>query len=162
MSTENSRINFTEAGTGAAVVTAELNSLADDAAAIASTALSNDASTERKLLANFVVAIAEQGSARAGSPCRVGLLIIPEVNSVYGDAATLATAGNYIARYADGTQCYFSLDAAVTARSLSLAGVQIPNSNFKVGLLNESGQALAASGNSVWMSGTYTSAAITV
>lgn len=162
MSTENSRVNFTEAGTGASVVTAELNSLADDMAAIASTALSNDASSERAMLANFVVTIAEQGGARAGDVCRVGLLIVPEVNSVYGSTATLATAGNYIARYADGTPCYLNLDAAVTARTLTLSGVQIPNANYKVGLLNESGQALAASGNSIWMSGTYTSASITV
>jgi hypothetical protein len=124
--------------------------------------LSNDASSERALLANFVVTIAEQGGARAGSPCRVGLLIVPEVNSVYGDVATLVTAGNYIAHYADGTECYLDLDAAVTARALTLSGVQLPNSNFKVGLVNESGQALAASGNSVWMSGTYSSASITV
>jgi hypothetical protein len=64
MSTENSRVNFTEAGTGAAVVTAELNTLADDAAAIAATALSNDASTERKLLANFHRRAGGAGRAR--------------------------------------------------------------------------------------------------
>ena len=161
MSTENARIKFTEAGTGASVVTAELNSLADDAAALASTALSNDASAERKTLANFLITIAEQGGARAGSPCRMALLIVPEVNAVYGDVAALVNAGNYVARYADGTQCYINLDAAVTARAFSLSGVQLPNANYKVGLLNESGQALAASGNSVWMSGTYCAASIT-
>jgi hypothetical protein len=161
MSVENSRVKFTEAGTGAAVVTAELNSLADDTAAASSTVYSNDASGERALLANFLITIAEQGSARAGSPCQVSLLIIPEVNSVYGDVATLATAANCIARRADGSACTFALDAAVTARTLTAAGVQLPNSNYKIGLLNESGQAFAASGNSIWMSGSYSPAAIT-
>jgi hypothetical protein len=162
MSVENSRVKFSEAGTGAAVVTAELNSLADDTAVLSSTTYSNDSSTERALLANFLIAIAEQGGARAGSPCQVSLLIVPEVNGVFGDAATLATAGNYIARRADGSACTFALDAAVTARSLTASSVQLPNSNYKVGLLNESGQAFAASGNSVWMSGSFSPASITV
>ena len=162
MATENSRVRYSEAGTGAAVATTELNSLADDAAALASTASSNDASTERELLANFLIVLALQGSARTGSPCQVSLLIVPEVNSVYGDVATLTTAAHHIAKRADGSACTFALDAAVTARSISIAGVQLPNSNYKVGLLNESGYALAASGNSIWKSGSYTPAAITV
>lgn len=162
MSTENSRVKYSEAGTGAAAVTAELNSLADDTAALASTASSNDASTERALMANFLIVLATQGSARSGSPCQVSLLIVPEVNSVYGDVATLLTAAHYIAKRADGSACTFTLDAATTARSISIAGVQLPNSNFKVGLLNESGYALASSGNSIWMSGAFSPASITV
>jgi hypothetical protein len=145
---------YVERTTGASIVTTELNSLANDAAALISTALSNDASTERNLLADFMIVLAEQSGARDASAA-VSLLIVPEVNSTYGDSATLLTAKNYIARMADGTACTFTLDAAVTARSLTMAGVQLPNANYKVGLLNETGQALAASGNSIWKTGDY-------
>lgn len=162
MATENARTLWTERATGSAVATTELNSLADDAAAVGAAALSNGVSTERNLLADFLITIALQGGARTGSPCRVGLVIVPEVNGTYGDIATLATASNYIARFADGTQAYRTLDAATTARSLTLDGVQLPNCSFKVGVLNESGQALAASGNSVFMSGRYQPASVTV
>jgi hypothetical protein len=162
MSVENSRVKFSEAGTGAALLTAELNSLADDAAAVSAATYSNDSSAERALLANFLIIIAEQGSARAGSPCQVSLLLVPEVNGVFGDTATLATAAGHVARRSDGSACTFALDAAVTGRSLAIASVQLPNSNYKVGLLNESGQAFAASGNTIWMSGTFSPASITV
>ena len=162
MATENSRVLWAERTTGASIVTTELNALADDTAALVATALSNDASTERALLADFAIHIALQASARTGSPCRVALLLVPEVNSVFGDVATLATAANHVARYADGTLAYLTLDAAVTARDLTLSGIQLPPANFKVGLLNESGYALAATGNTIWMSGTYGPANVTV
>ncbi len=150
-------LKFTERATGASIVTTELNSLADDAAAVIATALSNDASDERDLLADFVITLAEQGGARAAD-AQVSLLIVPEVNSTYGSTATLRNARNYIARYADGTPVTLLLDAAVTARVHAVSGVQIPNANYKPGLLNESGQALAASGNSIFKSGNYASA----
>ena len=146
-------LKFTERTTGATVVSTELNALADDTAALISTPLSNDASDERNLLADFIITLAVQASAR--SSAYISLVIVPEVNSTYGDTATLLTAGNYIARYADGTQCKLALDAAVTARTLTLSGVQIPNANYKVGLLNETGYALAATSNTIWKSGNY-------
>lgn len=160
MSTENARVLYTESTTGASVMSTLLNSLADDAAAL-SDALSNDASTERRLLANFSVSIALQGGARTGSPCRVSLLVVPEINGVYPDVATLLTAGNCVARTSDGTACQANLDAATTARVVSFANVQLPNGNYKVGLLNETGQALAASGNVIWQTGTFSTASIT-
>lgn len=147
-------LKYTERTTGVSIVTTELNSLADDTAALITTPLSNDASTERELFADFIVAIAEQGSARDAAGT-VSLLIVPEVNSTYGDTATLATAGNYVARTADGSAVELVLDAAVTARTMTFANVRLPNANYKVGLLNETGQALAATGNSIFMSGAY-------
>ena len=147
-------LRYTEATTGSTVVSSELNSLADDTAALVATALSNDASDERKLLANVLVIIAEQGSAR-DSGADVALIIVPEVNSTYGDVATLATAENYIAVNSAGAQAVIELDAAVTARSMTFANVVLPNSNYKIGLLNRTGQALAAAGNSIFMSGTF-------
>ena len=145
---------YTEATTPSTIASTELNSLADDAAAVGSI-LSNDASTERNVLANFAISIATQGGARDAGE-NLSPIIVPEVgSSVYGDIATLQTATNYIARYADGTPVSFGLDAATTARVLTAAGVQIPNGNYKVGLLNETGQALAASGNTITKSGDY-------
>lgn len=152
-------LSFTERTTGANIVTTELNALADDTAALISTALSNDASTERDLLADFLITLPLQGGARDAS-AQVSLLIVAEVNSTYGDTATLRTASNHIARYADGTAVTLTLDAATTARTMTVFGVQIPNANYKVGLLNETAQALAATGNTIFKSGNYTTAVV--
>ena len=56
-------VQFIERTTGASVVSTELNALADDTAALISTPLSNDASDERDLLADFLIIIAEQAGA---------------------------------------------------------------------------------------------------
>ena len=160
MATENSRVLYTERTTGSAIVTTELNALANDTAALISTALSNDASDERNLLADFMIVIPLQGGARDGGA--ISLLIVPEVNSTYGDVASVKTALIHVAHQDDGTLCSFVLDSAVTARTITISNVKLPNANFKVGLLNESGQALAATGNSIWMTGKYQPASITV
>ena len=160
MATENSRVLYTERTTGTTVVSTELNALANDTAALVSTALSNDASDERNLLADFMIVIAEQAGARDGGA--ISLLNVPEVNSTYGDVATVQTALIHIAHRDDGTTCSFVLDSAVTARTITVSNVKIPNGNYKVGLLNESGQALAATGNSIFMTGKYQPASITV
>ena len=159
MASENSRVLYTERTTGAAVVTTELNALANDTAAVGS-ALSNDASDERNLLADFMIVIPEQGGARDGGA--ISLLIVPEVNSTYGDVASVKTALIHVAHQDDGSLCSFVLDSAVTARTITISNVKLPNADFKVGLLNESGQALAATGSSIWMSGKYQPASITV
>lgn len=148
-------VKFTERTTGSMVVTSELNALAADSAAVVSTALSNDTTDERNLMADFIVSIAEQASARTAAGT-VSLIIVPTVNANTGDYATLATASNYVARLADGTPATFELDAAVTARVLTVSGVQLPNSNYYVGVLNETGQALAATANTIFKSGDYT------
>ena len=144
---------FTEATTGSAVTISGLATLADDTAAV-SAAQSNDASNERHTLTNFMIAVGTQGSARAGSPNQVSLLIVPEVNAAYGDVATLETAGNFIAQYDNGDPVTFTMDAAVTARNLTACGVRLPNGNYKVGVLNETGQAFAGT-NSVYQTGNY-------
>lgn len=159
MATENSRIKYTERATGASIVTTELNALANDTAALISTALSNDDSLERNLMADFMIVIPEQSGARDGGA--ISLLIVPEVNNTYGDVATVQTALIHIAHRDDGTLCSFVLDSAVTARTITVSHVKLPNANYKVGLLNESGNALAATGNSIWMTGKYEPASIT-
>jgi len=143
---------FTEAGTGAAVSISGLATLADDTAALGP-AQSNDATAERNMLSNFLIAVGIQGAARDASE-PVSLLIVPEVNGTYGDTSTLITAKHYIAKYDDGSDVTFPMDAAVTARNLTAAGVRLPNGNYKVGVLNETGQAFAGT-NSVWQTGDY-------
>lgn len=148
---------FTEATTLTSIVTTELNALADNASALDTDELSNDASTERNMLADFAVTIATQGSARDSSAA-ISLLIVPAGLSagVYTDAiADIKLANNYIARRADGTAATYTLDAATTDREVVFSGVQIPNGNYKVGLLNASGYALAASGSIIYKSGDY-------
>lgn len=122
-------------------LTTELNSLADTSNKISS-AISNDAATtERRLFADFRLTLAEQAAARdAGG--HVDLYIIPEVGGTY------AMGGDSL----DPPQGYagsFVFDAAVTAREQILEGVRLPNSDFKTLLQNNTGQALAATGNTL-------------
>lgn len=121
----------------------EMNALADGSNAIGS-AISNDvATTERRLFANFRFTLATQGAARDASG-RVDMYIIPEVGGTYamGDASLDPESG-YV-----GT---FVFDAAVTAREQILLAVRLPNSDFKVLVQNNTGQALAATGNTLKM-----------
>ena len=148
---------FTEATTMVEVANAELDSLADTHGAIGSTVVSNDASTERNTLANFRVEIGLQTARSADA--QIHLLIVPDDGAGnYGEvvASDTQTPQSYKARYEDGTYVVWELDAAVTARTLTACGVQVPNGNFKVGLLNDTGQALGASGISyIYISGRY-------
>jgi len=118
----------------------ELNSLADATNSSASAAKSNDASsTERRLYANIEIYSAAQGSARA-TDAVVSVYLIPEVDDTnYGDTT------NYY-NYHVGT---VKLDAATTARYNIIRNVLLPPSDFKVLLRNDTGQALASSGNTV-------------
>ena len=147
-------LKYTERTAATSIVTSELNSLTDDTAALITTPRENGDSTARNLLADYRITVAEQGSAR-GADAEVSLLIVPEVNATYGDTATLRTASNYIARLADGSAATFALDAAVTAREITVSGVQVPNGDYQVGLLNATGQALAATGNVIYETGRY-------
>jgi len=86
----------------------------------------------------------------------VSLLIVPDDGAgTFPTTDPLATAENYIARYADGTAATFTSDTTAGAFVHVATGIQLPNANYKVGLLNHSGAALAASGNTIQASGTY-------
>ena len=123
------------------VFTTELNSLADGSAVITSTALSNDAATtERELFAKFRLSIAAQGTARS-SGAYVALYLIPESGGTfaYGSASLQPASQHWVGN--------FSYDAATTARVDVILDVRLPNSDYHVYLENNTGQALAASGN---------------
>ena len=122
------------------ILSTELNSLADGANKITTTAVSNDASGELYLFADFQLYLAAQGSARS-SGAHVKLFILPEIggNFTYGgdslDPAVGLLAGS------------FEFDAATAARYSHVRGIPLPPTDFDVLVMNETGQAFASSGN---------------
>lgn len=130
---------YSAKSTAETILSTELNSLADDGNKITTAPLSNDASNERYLFCDLSFDIATQASARS-SGATIDVYIIPEVDGTFaygGDS--LDPSGHF--------RGSFSFDAAVTARNNAIEGVKLPNSDFHVLLINNTGQALAASGN---------------
>lgn len=124
------------------VMTTELNSLADDAMAITSTAVSNDAAAELHLFGDFRLYLAAQGSARA-SDANVQMWILPEVDGTYPyGSASLEPQPELVV----GS---FTFDAATNARYAVLRDIPLPPSDYHIILKNNSGQALASSGNTL-------------
>lgn len=122
------------------VMTTELNSLANDGRAITSTPVSNDASGELDMYAEFQLYLPAQGSARDDG-AHVEMYVLPEVNGNYAyGGSTLTPASNLLV----GS---FEFDAATAARYAHLRGVLLPPTDFYVLLINRTGQALASSGN---------------
>jgi len=136
---------YTTLGLLLSAATTELNALADDTAAAGSI---YDNSTGIPL-GRVEVSLAAQATARDAT-AQVSLLIIPEgTSTLYGDISTLRTAQSNIAETVTGKAATWLLDAAVTARVLGIDGIRVPHGNFKWGLLNESSQALAATGSTI-------------
>lgn len=127
------------------VLTTELNSLASGSVCSASSAQSNDQSGEFDLLAMAEIYIAAQGANRSAG-AYLTLYIVPSIDgTTYPD-----TTGDCLENFVVGTVQADS--SASAARTLTIAEVKIPNSDFKVLLKNGTGQALASSGNTVKLS----------
>lgn len=125
------------------VLTTELNALADGANKITGTAVSNDQAGELDMYGDFTLYLGTQGSARDANAF-VALYILPrsdETNYPYG-GDSLDPAPNL-------WSANFLLDAAVTARYAVIRGVLLPPMDFHVLLINETGQELAATGNTL-------------
>lgn len=119
----------------------ELNSLANGSVSSASSAFDNDNSAERWPAAMVEIYIAAQGSNRAVG-ASVSLLIVPTTDGTnYGD-----TTGTCRNNYLRGP---FYLDDGATAARRLTGRVNLPPTDYKVLLLNNTGQALASSGNTV-------------
>ena len=126
----------------AGIFTTALNSLADGANKITAIALSNDAAAERDLFAKFRLHIAAQAAARS-TGARVDLYLLPEENTTFaygGDALDPSPA-----HFAGS----FHFDAATTARDDVIENIILPPGDFHVLLINETGQAFAATGNTL-------------
>lgn len=135
-------LKYTAEGTIAAVMSTELNSLADNDQVISSSAYSNDAAGERDIYAMYEVYIATQGGSRDASAI-IELALLPEVDdSNYPGYDDEKLFDNYVV-------ASWTLDAAATATYLTVTDIKLPPTDYKLVLRNETAQALAASGNTV-------------
>lgn len=127
------------------VLTTEMNSLANGARAITSAALSNDATNERFPYADLELSLAEQGTARsAGAYVEVYFLVeLDATNYVFGGSSLTPPSNALVG--------VFPFDAAVTARVNILTHLLLPQANFHVLVINQTGQAFASSGNTLTM-----------
>jgi len=112
---------------------------------ITGTAVSNDAAGELDLQALFQVFLSTQGSARSAG-ANMELYILPEI-----DGTNYAYGGTALDPPASALKATFVFDAAVTARYSDTVLVQLPPRNFHVLVKNNTGQALAATLNTVKM-----------
>lgn len=123
-------------------LTTELNSLADSDTKVGAK-IDNGADGENELFIALELVIATQASARdAGGRIEVYLLpSLDDTNFNYGDDADLVDPGQLL--------CVFNLDAATTARRVVRQDLEIPPLDFKLQARNKTGQAFAASGNTL-------------
>jgi len=126
------------------VMSTELNSITNSSNAISGT-ISNDASTELDDWVTFDLSLAAQGTAR-NSTARVELYILYTLdgtNFTFGSASLDPPATAWVAD--------FPFDAATTARTVVLGPILLLPFDFQAVIINETGQTLAASGNTLTM-----------
>lgn len=120
----------------------ELNSLADGANKLGAK-IDNVADGENELFMVLELYLATQGSARSAG-ATVDVYVLPSVddtNFCYGSDSVDPPASAYVGS--------FPLDAATTARYATLHNIPLPPLDFKILVINETGQAFAASGNTL-------------
>ena len=117
----------------ASTLTTELNALANGSASAASTAIDN--TTNLDLYHDLTLTIAVQGGARSAGATVSVYLVMALDGTNYDDVN--ATTAELVA--------VFPLDAATTARQATRRDVPVPPGLFKYFVVNNTGQALAAS-----------------
>jgi hypothetical protein len=121
----------------ASALTTELNSLGNAANSAASAAIDNR--TNLDLWHDLTLNVATQGSARSAGAA-IMVFLVPALDDTTYDAVHETTAEQVAT---------FTLDAAVTARQLTRRRVSIPPGLFKYFVRNATGQALAATTNTL-------------
>lgn len=135
-------LNYTARGTQTSVLTTEMNSLASAAVCTASSAQDNDTAGTRDALAQFELYVAAQGSNRAAG-AYVALYIVPESDGTNYGNTTDECLDNYLA------WTWSMDDVALAARYLIADNVRLPVGDWKALIKNGTGQALAASANTL-------------
>jgi hypothetical protein len=119
----------------ASALTTDLNSLANGSASAASAALDNTSNLD--LYPDLTLTVAAQGSARSAG-ATVSVYLVMALDGTNYDDANASTAE---------LVAVFSLDAATTARQATRRDVPVPPGLFKYFVVNNTGQAFAASGS---------------
>ena len=133
-------LNWSDYPAATIYLTTELNALADGGNKLGA-AIDNTSNGDMHM--DVELYVATQGGAR-GSGAYVALYILASVdgtNYCYGADAVDPPAHALV-----GT---FALDAVVTARYVTLTHILLPAGKFKLLLMNETGQAFAATGNTL-------------
>ncbi len=118
----------------ASILTTELNSLANGSISAASSAIDNSSALD--LFCDFTLTLGTQSARSAGASVTVKMVQALD-GSNYDDVEV--TCGQTVA--------VFPLDAATTARQVSVRDVPVPPGLYKLFVLNSTGQAFASSGN---------------
>jgi hypothetical protein len=121
----------------ASALTTDLNSLANGSASAASAALDNTSNLD--LYHDLTLTVAAQGSARSAG-ATVSVYLVMALDGTNYDDVNATTAE---------LAAVFPLDAATTARQVTRRDIPVPPGLFKYFVVNNTGQAFAASGNIV-------------
>lgn len=126
---------WTQSATNA--LTTELNSLANGTASGVSGAISNSANLD--LVMDVELLVATQASARSAG-ATVALYLSRSLDDTNHADAVIGT---------DNPVFVFPLDAATTSRREVVSGIELIPGSVKLWVVNSTGQAFAASGNTV-------------
>lgn len=124
-------------------LTTELNTLADstsDTTGFSAVGAEIANETDLYQYINLQLVLAAQGSARASGAFVAVYINYAADGTTYDDTSNKAFSE---------LLCVFPLDAATTARTLTKTNLPIPPIDFKLLVLNDTGQALAGTGNTL-------------
>ena len=138
----SSSILWSAPGSAATLLSTELDSLASNARAIASSAIDNEAG--RQTYGEMELSLTFAGSPAAGG--YVALYLVPSL-----DGSNFADGSAGVPPAAPLLAGVFPVRSVNTAQRLHLRGVPLPPLKFKALLENKTDQAFASSGNTIRM-----------